>query len=111
MFTPPTFAIALLMTICSTVCWGSFANTLKLTKGYRFELYYWDYIVGTFLISLLLAFTMGSVAGSEQAFLANIHSAAASNLFYAGIAGFIFNISNFLLFGGIEMAGLAVAYP
>ncbi len=60
MFVPSTFAVALLMTILSTVCWGSFANTFKGTKNYRFELYYWDYGVGIFLIALVLAFTMGS---------------------------------------------------
>ena len=43
MFVPASFATALLMTILCTCCWGSFANTFKLTKNYRFELYYWDY--------------------------------------------------------------------
>ena len=73
MFVPATFAIALLMTILSTICWGSFANTFKVTKNYRFELYYWDYGLGIFLISILLAFTMGSHAGGPTAFLANLH--------------------------------------
>lgn len=111
MFVPATFAAALLMTILSTICWGSFANTLKLTRNYRFELYYWDYAFGIFLISLLLAFTMGSLSGGDTAFLANPHSAAASNLWYAAIGGFIFNIANVLLLAGIEIAGLAVAFP
>jgi len=111
MFVPATFAAALLMTIISTICWGSFANTFKLTRNYRFELYYWDYAFGIFLISLLLAFTMGSHSGGETAFLANVHSAAASNLWYAAIGGFIFNIANVLLLAGIEIAGLAVAFP
>ena len=48
------------MTIISTICWGSFANTFKGTKNYRFELYYWDYALGIFLIAVLLALTMGS---------------------------------------------------
>lgn len=111
MFVPATFAAALLMTIFSTICWGSFANTFKLTHNYRFELYYWDYAFGIFLVSLLLAFTMGSFSGGDMAFLANIGSAAASNLWYAAIGGFIFNIANVLLLAGIEIAGLAVAFP
>ena len=41
MFVPTTFAAALPMTVISTICWGSFANTSKLAKQYRFELYYW----------------------------------------------------------------------
>jgi len=110
MFVPQTFAVALVMTILSTICWGSFANTQKLTKNYRFELYYWDYALGIYLISLVLAFTMGSTGGSDG-FLANFHSAAPFNLFYAALGGFIFNIANFLLIAGIGMAGLAIAFP
>jgi glucose uptake protein len=111
MFVPTTFHVALLLTILSTICWGSFANTFKGTRNYRFELYYWDYGLGIFLISLLLAFTMGSHAGGPTAFLANLHSADDSNLFYAALGGFIFNIANVLLIAGIEIVGLAVAFP
>jgi len=111
MFVPTTFAVALLMTVFSTVCWGSFANTFKGTRNYRFELYYWDYGLGIFLISLVLAFTMGSFAGGPTAFLANLHSADNINLFYAALGGFIFNIANVLLVAGIEIVGLAIAFP
>jgi glucose uptake protein len=111
MFVPSTFAAALLMTILSTVCWGSFANTYKGTRNYRFELYYWDYALGIFLISVLLALTMGSHAGGPTAFLANLHSADGINLFYAALGGFVFNIANTLLVAGIEIVGLAIAFP
>src|SRR5689334_5704942 len=111
MFAPTTFAVALLMTILSTICWGSFANTYKVTKNYRFELFYWDYAVGIFLASLVLALTMGSTAGGVTSFLVNVRSAATSNLLYAAFAGFIFNIANVLLLAGIEIAGLAIAFP
>lgn len=111
MFVPSTFAVALVMTILSTICWGSFANTFKGTRNYRFELYYWDYGLGIFLISVLLALTMGSHAGGPTAFLANIHSADRLNLFYAALGGFIFNIANVLLIAGIEIVGLAIAFP
>src|SRR5579864_3704486 len=111
MFVPHTFQAALIMTILSTVCWGSFANTFKLTKNYRFELYYWDYAAGIFLISLVLALTMGSAGGSGESFLENLRSAAGANLLYAAIGGFIFNIANVLLIAGIEIVGLAIAFP
>jgi glucose uptake protein len=111
MFVPTTFHAALLMTIFSTLCWGSFANTFKGTKNYRFEIYYWDYGLGIFLISLVLAFTMGSIGGGPHAFLANLRSADNLNLFYAALGGFIFNIANVLLIAGIEIVGLAVAFP
>jgi glucose uptake protein len=111
MFVPTTFAAALIMTILSTICWGSFANTFKLTKNYRFELYYWDYAAGIFLISIVLAFTMGSMSGGDSTFLSNLQTAAPINLAWAAIGGFIFNIANVLLIAGIEIVGLAIAFP
>lgn len=111
MFVPGSFAIALLMTILSTCCWGSFANTFKLTKNYRFELYYWDYGVGIVLMAVVLAFTMGSLHGGPLSFVPNLHQADSSNLLYAALGGFIFNIANVLLVAGIEIVGLAIAFP
>ena len=99
------------MTIMSTICWGSFANTFKGTKNYRFELYYWDYGLGIFLISLVLAFTMGSINGGIFSFLPNLHQAENSCLLYAAFGGFVFNIANVLLIAAIEMVGLAIAFP
>lgn len=107
MFTPATFATAMLMMVTSAVCWGSWANTYKLTKGYRFELFYWDYAFGIVLISLILAFTMGG----QEGFIDNVRVADGSNVVFAMIGGFIFNIANLLLVAGIEMAGLAIAFP
>lgn len=111
MFGPQSFAVALLMMVASTLCWGSWANSYKGTKNYRFELFYWDYAVGICLISILLAFTLGSLHPGETSFLANLHSADSSNLLFALIGGAIFNVANLLLVAGIEMAGLAVAFP
>src|SRR6059036_1948602 len=110
MFTPSTFGLAMLMMVTSTVCWGSWANTYKATRGYRFELFYWDYVIGVLLISLVLAFTLGSTGGADS-FLENVGSADGRNIFWALVAGFIFNIANLLLVAGIEMAGLAIAFP
>jgi glucose uptake protein len=111
MFVPETLAIAMVMMITSTICWGSWANTAKLSKDYRFELFYWDYAIGIFLISLILAFTMGSTGGEGEGFLVNVQAADTGNIVSALIGGFIFNIANLLLVAGIELAGLAVAFP
>jgi glucose uptake protein len=111
MFTPPSLTIALLMMITSAVCWGSWANTYKGTKNYRFELFYWDYAVGIFLISLVLAFTMGSTGNDSSSFLNNVHLADTSNIASTLIGGAIFNLANLLLVAAIDMAGLAVAFP
>ena len=110
MFVPETFALAMVMMITSAVCWGSWANTYKLTKAYRFELFYWDYAIGNFLATLLYALTLGST-GKGEGFLANVAVADNGNIVSAMIGGFIFNAANLLLVAGIEMAGLAVAFP
>ncbi len=97
--------------VTSAICWGSWANTYKGVKNYRFELFYWDYAVGIFLISLVLALTMGSTANDSSSFLKNVHLADRSNFFYTLIGGAVFNLANLLLVAAIDMAGLATAFP
>ena len=111
MFTPPSLSVALLMMITSAVCWGSWANTYKGVKNYRFELFYWDYAFGIFLISLVLALTMGSSGHDASSFLNNVRSADTSNIVYALVGGAWFNLANLLLVAAIDMVGLAVAFP
>ena len=111
MFTPHDATLALIMMVISAICWGSWANTFKGVKNYRFELFYWDYAVGIFLASLIFAFTLGSSGNDSSSFLNNVHAADASNIGWALLAGVIFNLANLLLVAGIDMAGLATAFP
>jgi glucose uptake protein len=111
MFTPQSLGIALAMMITSAICWGSWANTYKGVKNYRFELFYWDYAIGIFLISLVLAFTMGSSGHDSYSFLNNLSAADTSNIIWTMVGGAIFNLANLLLVAAIDMAGLAVALP
>src|ERR1700686_2754467 len=111
MFTPPSLTIALLMMITSAICWGSLGNTYKGVKNYCFELFYWDYAVGIFLISLVLALTMGSSGHDSSSFLNNVHAADTANIVSPLVGGALFNLANLLLVAAIDMAGLAVAFP
>ena len=111
MFTPQTFPLALLMMITSAICWGSWANTYKGVKNYRFELFYWDYAIGIFLMALILGHTMGATSHDAASLPNNIHAASTSNVVYALVGGAIFNLANLLLVAAIDMAGLAVAFP
>src|ERR1700752_2039266 len=111
MYTPHSLEIALLMMITSAVCWGSWANTYKGVRNYRFELFYWDYAVGIFLVSLILAFTMGSTGNDASSLLNNVRSSDTSNIVSTMVGGAIFNLANLLLVAAIDMAGLAVAFP
>jgi len=111
MFTPQSRTIALLMTIISAICWGSWANTYKGVKNYRFELFYWDYAIGIFLSSLILALTMGSSGNDSTSFVNNVQAADHSNIISALIGGAIFNLANLLLVAAMDLVGLAVSFP
>lgn len=111
MYTPQTLGVALAMMITSAICWGSWANTYKGVKNYRFELFYWDYAIGILVISLILGHTMGSAGHDASSLVNNIHSADTSNVIYALVGGALFNLANLLLVAAIDMGGLAVAFP
>jgi glucose uptake protein len=97
--------------ITSAICWGSWANTYKGVKNYRFELFYWDYAIGIFVVSLILALTMGSTGNDTNSFLNNVRSADTTNIVSTMVGGAIFNLANLLLVAAIDMAGLAIAFP
>lgn len=111
MYLPTTFAVALLLTIFSAVCWGSWGNSFKGTKNYPFELFYWDYILGVLLCALLFAFTLGSSGAAGEPFLQNLAQADRANAVSALAGGVIFNLANVLLVAAIDIAGLTIAFP
>jgi glucose uptake protein len=94
------------------ICWGSWGNTQKLAgKSWRFELFYWDYVIGIVLFSLLLGFTMGSTGENGRGFIQDIQQAEPGNILNAMFGGVIFNASNILLVAAMSIAGMAVAFP
>jgi len=97
--------------IVTMLCWGSWANTLKLTPGYRFQLFYWDYVIGLFVGAIAWGLTLGSMGTIGLPFLADISHAGSHNILLAIIGGIDFNIANLLLVAAIDIAGLAVAFP
>ena len=100
------------MCFITMLCWGSWANTQKLaTKEWRFQLFYWDYAIGVLLLSLILAFTLGSHGAGGRGFLADLQQADGKWLGSAFLGGVIFNLANILLVAAIDVAGMAVAFP
>jgi len=107
-----SYALAVFMCIITMLCWGSWANTQKLaSKEWRFQLFYWDYAIGVLLLSLILAFTMGSLGSGGRGFISDLSQADSSALLSAFIGGVVFNIANILLVAAIDIAGMAVAFP
>src|SRR5215813_164441 len=111
MYTPDSFAVALLMMITSAICWGSWANTYKGVRNYRFVLFYWDYAIGIFLSTLIYGHTLGMLHDDPTNLVRNLHAGGWGNVIWVLIAGAIFNLANLLLVAAIDMAGLAVAFP
>ena len=111
MFQPETYAVALLFMFTSMLCWGSWANTIKICPGYRFQLFYWDYVLGLIAGALLLGVTLGSFGSAGRPFFADVSHANMSHVLLAMAGGILFNVANLLLVSAIEIAGLAVAFP
>jgi glucose uptake protein len=111
MFIPQTYQAALLLMFLSMICWGSWANTLKLAPGFRFQLFYWDYVIGLTAGAVIWGLTAGSVPHLGLPFLDAVKNTSGDTIAYAICGGIIFNIANLLLVAAIDVAGLAVAFP
>jgi glucose uptake protein len=107
-----SFPVAVALCVVTMLCWGSWANTQKLTgRSWPFQLYYWDYSLGVLLLALVSAFTCGSLGAAGRPFLADLAQADRSAVWSALLGGAIFNLSNILLVAAIGIAGMAVAFP
>ncbi|MEI6049180.1 MAG: GRP family sugar transporter [Bacteroidota bacterium] len=112
MFIPQSYSLAIILCFVTMLCWGSWGNTQKLAgKSWRFELFYWDYVFGILLFSLLLGFTLGSRGENGRGFIEDIFQAEPGNILKAMLGGIIFNASNILLVAAMAIAGMAVAFP
>ncbi len=111
MLLPATYQAALALMILSMICWGSWANTLKLCPGFRFQLFYWDYALGLALGAVALGLTAGSLGHAGLPFVAAIAHTSHSAMLWAAVGGVVFNVANLLLVAAIDVAGLAVAFP
>jgi glucose uptake protein len=107
-----SYFIAVLMCVITMLCWGSWANTQKMaSKKWAFQLFYWDYSLGVLILSLILAFTMGSSGEEGRGFLADLAQADGKAIGSALLGGAVFNIANLLIVVAINIAGMAVAFP
>ena len=112
MFIVNSYTLAVILCFVIMLCWGSWGNTQKLAaKSWRYELFYWDYVIGMVIFALLLAFTAGSIGEAGRPVLADLKQASASSVLWILLGGIIFNASNILLSASTSIAGLSVAFP
>ena len=112
MYIVQSYPLAILFCFITMLCWGSWGNTQKLAgKTWRYELFYWDYVIGILLFSLVWALTVGSCGTEGRKFLPDLAQASWGNIGSAFVGGVVFNAANILLSAAIAVAGMAVAFP
>ena len=111
MILPQSYVTALFLMILCALCWGSWANTYKLTTKWRFELYYFDWVFGALLVAVILALTAGSLGYDGFSFLDDILIVSKRAWLFGFLAGVIFNLGNMFLMASLAVAGIAVAFP
>jgi glucose uptake protein len=108
------YGIAVMFFLVAMTCWGSWANTQKLAaKNWRFELFYWDVVLGLLIFSLIAAFTLGSLGNEPggRTFMEDLAQADSRSIAFGMLGGIIWNLGNLLLVAAIAVAGLAVGFP
>lgn len=112
MFFVQDYAVAVFFCVVTMLCWGSWGNTQKLAgKTWRYELFYWDYVIGVLLFAIVSGLTLGSIGDQGRSFLPDLRQASAGNLGSAFFGGIVFNAANILLSAAISIAGMSVAFP
>jgi len=112
MYIVGSYTLAVIFCFVTMLCWGSWGNTQKLAaKSWRYELFYWDYVIGMVLFSLVLAFTAGSIGSEGRPFLQDLAQADWSSIGWVLLGAVVFNVSNILLSASVSIAGMAVAFP
>lgn len=112
MFIPDSYALSVFLCVITMLCWGSWANTQKLSsKSWAFQLFYWDYSIGIILLTLIFGFTLGSMGDAGRSFITDLSQGSPDALMSAFIGGVVFNIANLLIVAAIDIAGMAVAFP
>lgn len=110
MFIIDSYPLAIAFLFVTMLCWGSWSNTQKLVSGSQWpaSLFYWDYIIGLVLCSLILGLTLGSNGSDGRSFIDDLKQSSVESLQSAFIGGVVFNLSNLLIVAAIDIAGIAV---
>ena len=113
MFYVTNYTFAVCLCVVCMLCWGSWGNTQKLVgKSWRFELFYWDYVIGLLAFALAMGLTLGSCGeNANWGFIANLTGSFGVTWLWPFAAGVVFNLSNILLSAAIAVAGMSVAFP
>jgi glucose uptake protein len=108
--TPTTWLSAILLLILSLICFASWPNTFKRAGRWRFELFSCDFAAGALLLSVMAAYTLGTL-GSSLGFGDRLLVSARTDQAFAVLAGGGFALSNMLFLSSVSLIGMAAAFP
>jgi glucose uptake protein len=111
MILPTTYTSGLLLLLVSFVCFGLWINTFKAAgPRWRFELYSIDFALGFVILSVVAAFTLGTL-GSDLAFSDRLLVAGRASQAFVATSGFLFSLGNMLLLAAVGLLGISGALP
>jgi glucose uptake protein len=111
MILPQTQLTAVLLMVFSMLCLAGWIGCFKRAGKWRFELFYYDFVVGAALAAVVAAFTFGSLGFDGFLFQDDLMRAGKRSLAFGLAGGAIFNLGNMLLVGAVSVAGVAVVFP
>lgn len=80
MFIVESYGLAVALCWVTMLCWGSWGNTQKLSaQTWRYELFYWDYVIGILLFSLVWGLTLGSIGEGGRGFMQDLQQVGMEN--------------------------------
>ncbi len=109
MVLPETWSAVLALLIVAAFCFVLWPNLFKVAgSDWRFELFSVDFALGSVLLALIAAYTLGSV-GSDLGFTDSMLVAGRRAQVMAFGAGIVFALANMLYLGTIALLGLSNA--
>ena len=109
MILPTTASAVWILAIVSLLCLGSWANTLKLAGKWRFEYFYYDFVLGILLCAGVAALTLGSGRPQELTFQDNLLLAGYRKMAWALGSGVVLNLGTLLLLAAMTISGNSLA--
>jgi glucose uptake protein len=111
MILPTTASAVWILAIVSLLCLGSWANTLKLAGKWRFEYFYYDFVLGIVLCAAVAALALGSGRPQELTFQDNLLLTSKRDMAWALGSGVLLNLGMLLMLAAMTIAGMGVAFP
>ena len=111
MILPTTASAVWILAIVSLLCLGSWANTLKLAGKWRFEYFYFDFVLGIVVCAGVGALALGSGRPQELTFQDNLLLTGYRKMAWVLGSGVMLNLGTLLLLAAMTIAGMSVAFP